>query len=261
MKKTTFILVSLILILVLAACGETVNETGVRTEGVDTSTSDTPGITTEDAESSTSDTQAGASEDAAGDTSVIAAYLNSDYENALSVPMQLVMGTFMLEDTELTVDSAQAAQLLPLWKAARSLGSSDTAAAEEVGAVYNQIQETMTPEQIAAIAAMQIGREDMFEVVQKLGLAFGPGSGGVDFTPEMQATAQAARASGQGFPGGFGGRPGGGGGPGGGAGGAGLSPEGRETAIAERGGTLGAGSGVNPAYLEAVILLLEGKTG
>lgn len=259
MKKMTFILVSLILILVLAACGETVNETGVTTEGVDTSASDTPAITTEDAESSTSDTQAGASEDAAGDTSVIAAYLNSDYENALSVPMQLVMGTFMLEDTELTVDSDQAAQLLPLWKAARSLGSSDTAAAEEVGAVYNQIQETMTPEQIAAIAAMQIGREDMFGVVQELGLSFGGGGG--DFTPEMQATAQAARASGQGFPGGFGGRPGGGGGPGGGAGGAGLSPEGQATAIAERGGTRGAGSGVNPAYLEAVILLLEGKTG
>ncbi|MGB6423447.1 MAG: hypothetical protein WBF05_16565, partial [Anaerolineales bacterium] len=189
----------------------------------------------------------------------IEASLNSDYENALSVPMQLVMGTFMLEDTELTVDSAQAAQLLPLWKAARSLGSSDTAAAEEVGAVYNQIQETMTPEPIAAIAAMQIGREDMFGVVQELGLSFGGGGG--DFTPEMQATAQAARASGQGFPGGFGGRPGGGGGPGGGAGGAGLSPEGRETAIAERGGTRGAGPGVNPAYLEAVILLLEGKTG
>ena len=259
MKKTTIILVSLILILVLAACGETVNETGVTTEGVDTSTSDTPGITTEDAESSTSDTQAGASEDAAGGTSDIEASLNSDYENALSVPMQLVMGTFMLEDTELTVDSDQAAQLLPLWKAARSLGSSDTAAAEEVGAVYNQIQETMTPEQIAAIAAMQIGREDMFGVVQKLGLSFGGGGG--DFTPEMQATAQAARASGQGFPGGFGGRPGGGGGPGGGAGGAGLSPEGQATAIAERGGTRGAGSGVNPAYLEAVILLLEGKTG
>ena len=259
MKKTTIILVSLILILVLAACGETVNETGVTTEGVDTSASDTAAITTEDAESSTSNAQAGASEDAAGGTSDIEASLNSDYENALSVPMQLVMGTFMLEDTELTVDSDQAAQLLPLWKAARSLGSSDTAAAEEVGAVYNQIQETMTPEQIAAIAAMQIGREDMFGVVQELGLSFGGGGG--DFTPEMQATAQAARASGQGFPGGFGGRPGGGGGPGGGAGGAGLSPEGRETAIAERGGTRGAGPGVNPAYLEAVILLLEGKTG
>ncbi|MGB6422668.1 MAG: hypothetical protein WBF05_12590, partial [Anaerolineales bacterium] len=247
MKKMTFILVSLILILVLAACGETVNETGVTTEGVDTSASDTPAITTEDAESSTSNAQAGASEDAAGGTSDIEASLNSDYENALSVPMQLVMGTFMLEDTELTVDSDQAAQLLPLWKAARSLGSSDTAAAEEVGAVYNQIQETMTPEQIAAIAAMQIGREDMFGVVQELGLSFGGGGG--DFTPEMQATAQAARASGQGFPGGFGG------GPGGGAGGAGLSPEGQATAIAERGGTRGAGSGVNPAYLEAVILL------
>lgn len=259
MKKMTFILVSLILILVLAACGETVNETGVTTEGVDTSASDTAAITTEDAESSTSDTQAGASEDAAGGTSDIAASLNSDYENALSVPMQLVMGTFMLEDTELTVDSDQAAQLLPLWKAARSLGSSDTAAAEEVGAVYNQIQETMTPEQIAAIAAMQIGREDMFGVVQELGLSFGGGGG--DFTPEMQATAQAARASGQGFPGGFGGRPGGGGGPGGGAGGAGLSPEGQETAIAERGGTRGAGSGVNPAFIEAVITLLEGKSG
>ena len=259
MKKTTIILVSLILILVLAACGETVNETGVTTEGVDTSTSDTQGITAEEVESSTSDTQVGTSEDAAGDTAGTAASLNSDYENALSVPMQLVLGTLMLEDTDLSVDSNQAAQLLPLWKAARSLGSSDTAAAEEVGAVYNQIQETMTPEQIAAIAAMQIKREAMFEVTQKLGLAFGPGSGGEDLTPEQQA----ARASGQEHPGGgFGGGPGGGGGQGGGAGGgAGLSPEQRATAIAERGGTLGAGSGVNPAFLEAVISLLGGRTG
>jgi hypothetical protein len=263
MKKMTFILVSLILILVLAACGETVKETGITTEWVDTSTSETPVITTEEAESSTSDLQAGTSEDAAADTSVIAAPLNSDYENALSVPMQLVVGTLMLEDTELTVDSGQAAQLLPLWKAARSLSSSDTAAAEEVGAVYNQIEETMTPEQIAAIVSLQLRREDMFDLVQELGLAFGPGSGGGgDFTPEMQATAQAARASGQERPGGgFGGRPGGGGGPGGGAGGAGLSPEARETAIAERGGTRGAGSGVNPAFIEAIITLLEGKSG
>ncbi len=265
MKKMTFILVSLILILVLAACGETVNETGVTSEGVDTSTSDTAAITTEDGESSTSNPQAGASEDAAGNTSDIETSLNSDYENALPVPMQLVFGTFNLEDTDLAVDPNQAAQLLPLWKAARSLGSSDTAAAEEVGAVYNQIQETMTPEQIAAITAMQLRREDMFEVVQELGLSFGGGGG--DFTPEMQATAQAARESGQGFPG-FGGGPGGGGGlrgfgggPGSGAGGAGLSPEQRETAIAERGGLRGAGSGVNPAFIEAVITLLEGKSG
>jgi hypothetical protein len=261
MKKMTFILVSLILILVLAACGETVQETGITTEGVDTSTSETPAITTEEAESSTSDTQAGTSEDAAGDTSGIATSLNSDYENAIRVPMQLAVGTLLLEDTELVVDSDQAAQLLPLWKAARSLSSSDTAAAEEVGAVYNQIQETMTPEQIAAIAALQLRREDMFDLVQELGLAFGPGSGGGDFTPEMRETAQAARASGQGFPGGFGGRPGGGGGPGGGAGGAGLSPEARETAIAERGGTRGASSGVNPTFIEAIITLLEGKSG
>jgi hypothetical protein len=240
MKKRTIILVSLILILVLAACGETVNETGVRTEGVDTSTSDTPGITTEEAESSTSE-------------------LKSDYENALSVPMQLVLGTLMLEDTDLSVDSNQAAQLLPLWKAARSLGSSDTAAAEEVGAVYNQIEETMTPEQITAIAAMQLRREDMFEVVHELGLTFGGGGG--DFTPEMREMVQAARTSGQEHPGGFGGGPGGGGGQGGGAGGAGLSPEQRETAIAERGGTRGAASGVNPAFFEAIITLLEGKSG
>ncbi|MFC2054663.1 hypothetical protein ACFLV7_10295 [Chloroflexota bacterium] len=253
MKKTTFILVSLILVLVLTACGESVNETGVTAEGVYTSASDASAITTEEVESSSSDSQAGTSEDAAGDTSDIAVSLNSDYENALRVPMQLAVGTLMLEDTELTVDSVQAAQLLPLWKAARSLGSSDTAAAEEVGAVYNQIQETMTPEQIAALAAMQLRREDMFEVVQELGVSFGGGGG--DFTPEMQATAQAARASGQGFPGGFGGRPGGG------AGGAGLSPEQRETAIAERGGPRGAGSGVNPAFIEAIITLLEGKSG
>ncbi len=61
-----------------------------------------------------------------------------------------------LDGSQNAVDSQTAAQLLPLWKAVRSLSASDGAAAEEIQAVYRQIEESMSAEQIQAIAAMQL---------------------------------------------------------------------------------------------------------
>jgi hypothetical protein len=85
----------------------------------------------------------------------------------------------------------------------------------ELQAVFNQIQDTMTSEQISAIADLQLTGEEMAQLMENLGLSFGfGGSGFGDLTPEQQATAQAARESGGGFPGGD--FPGGGGFPGGG---------------------------------------------
>ncbi len=130
-------------------------------------------------------------------TDTVDGQLSTDYENALSIPMQLAVGTFRLDGTDDQVDVDTASALLPLWKALRSLSSSDSAAAEEIQAVYNQIQETMTPEQIQAISEMQLTFGDMGEVAQKLDLNFGVGGRFGDFTPEQQETAQAARESGQ----------------------------------------------------------------
>lgn len=43
--------------------------------------------------------------------------------------------------------------------------------------MLNQIQETMTPDQIAAIAAMQLTRADIQAMSQELGLSTGSGDG------------------------------------------------------------------------------------
>lgn len=196
--------------------------------------------------------------------------LNADYENALPVELQLAIGTLKLDGTEQAVDAGQAAELLPLWKAVLSLGQSETVAAEEMQALFKQIQETMTTEQVQVIAGMQITGEDMAQVAQDLGLEFFGGGRFGDLTPEMQATAQAARESGQ-FPqGGFRGGdgpiiigPGGGPGfPGGGPGEGGfqdgqLSPEQQATLEARRTAGGGARLGVSPVILNAVIEYLQ----
>jgi hypothetical protein len=155
--------------------------------------------------------------------------LNEDYPDALPIQTQLTLGTLKLEDTDLAVDSEQAAELLTLWQAIRSLSSSDITAEGEIEAIVNQILETMSPEQLGAIAAMEITQEGIFELTQELGFARGgdltadgaprisppdgmvPGSGGgpggglgggrfsegegtLDLDPEQIATLQAERA-------------------------------------------------------------------
>jgi hypothetical protein len=183
--------------------------------------------------------------------------------------LKLALGTFKLDETDYAVDAEQAKQLLPLWKAARSLGESDTTAVEEIDALLKQIESTMTPEQMQAIDGMGLTFEDMRAILQGLGIEIGPGGRFGDLDPEARATAQAAIQSGQAPPGGFegggfsaggppGGGPGGGGPPGGGFM-EGASPEVRQTAMAERGVPRGASLGLNSDLLDALIEFLQAK--
>lgn len=194
--------------------------------------------------------------------------LTMDYEGALPVELQLAIGTLMLDGTDHAVNSETAVQLLPLWKAINSLSDSSSVAPEEVRAIYTQIQETMTSEQIQAIADMQLTRQDMTAAAEDLGIEFGFGGRFGELTPEMQATMQAARESGQfpqgGFGGGFeggppgeGGGPGAGGGPGGGFGGGELNPEQQATAIARREAGGAGGALVPSTVVNAVIEYLD----
>lgn len=179
--------------------------------------------------------------------------------DAMSVQFQLILGTFLLEETDLAVDSEQASDLLPLWKAVRSLGESDTAAAEENEALIDQIQETMIPEQLEAITTMEISREDMTALMEELGVTpgFGEGAGdGGDFQP---GEGFAGRLPEGGLPeGGFTGR---GQGPGGGGFGE-IGPEQMATIEAmreERGGR--AGMFGAQFLIDPLIELLESKVG
>ena len=218
-----------------------------------------------------STTACGGAANASTTTQTTDSPLTTDYENALPIPLQLVVGTFKLEDTKNLVDAQEASQLLPLWKAVRSLSNNDSTAQEELDALFKQIEETMTPEQIQAIAAMHLTRQDMVEVAQERGLNFGAGARFGNLDPEMQATIDAARQSSE-FPqGGFTGGPGGGGVPipeggfpGGGPGGGGFqgrefTPEQQATLQARRASDGGANFGFSSAAFDSLIEFLDAK--
>lgn len=118
---------------------------------------------------------------------------------------KLAIGTLMLEDTDLAVTAEQAKQLLPLWKAVRSLSSSDTVSQAEIQALYDQIQEAMSAEQIRAIQTMEITPQETQALMQKLGIEGGGFmAGGSNLSENDIATRTAERQnSGGGFPGGM----------------------------------------------------------
>jgi len=82
---------------------------------------------------------------------------------------KLLVGTLKLIETEQAVTKEEAAKLLPLWQAYRSLSSSDTSAEAEVDALLNQIQSTMTTEQVKDINEMNLTSDDVLELMQSLG--------------------------------------------------------------------------------------------
>ena len=155
------------------------------------------------------------------------------------------IGTLILEDTEFAASADQAAELLPLWKAYRSLVESDTAASLEIDAVLGQIENAMTVDQLQAISEMELTPENMQDMMEELGL-----------TPEGTRNDDGAT---EGFA-----RPGGGigGGPGGGPGGnfgGDLTQEQIATLQAQR-EELGDGRNrFSVVFVEALIELLKTK--
>jgi len=130
------------------------------------------------------------------------AVLLTGHENALPANSQLALGTLRLEGTDDAVTPAQATMLLPLWQAIQSgVLQSDA----ETNAVLKQIEGTMTAEQLAAIAAMQLTTEDVMAYAQESGLQ-SPGAvpGAMGSAPGAGAMATPPAGGAQGGPGGFG---------------------------------------------------------
>jgi hypothetical protein len=184
---------------------------------------------------------------------------NGSSADTLPVATQLIIGMLKLEDTNQAVTAEQAAELLPLWQSLQVLSDSDTAADQEKEALIAQIQETMTDEQMQAITAMNLTREDMFAIMQEQGMATGAGS---------QNNGSQSGSSSSNSGGGFG--PGGGmpvppdggfpsGGPGFGPGGQGesLSPDQIATAQASR--QEGSRNFIPPTLINALIEFLQEK--
>jgi hypothetical protein len=91
--------------------------------------------------------------------------LSTGYQDALPAESQLALGTLMLESGENAIDSQTASQLLPLWKAVRSLSVSDTVSDLEMQALFEQIEASMSTEQVEAIAAMQLTASDLSQTI------------------------------------------------------------------------------------------------
>jgi hypothetical protein len=185
--------------------------------------------------------------------------LSDDYQDALSITGQLAVGTVQLEETDLAVDAAQAAELLPLWQALQALGQSDMAAEAEINAVVNQIQKGMTPAQIETIADMALTSESLTELQSSGALSMGGGRG--DRTAGTDSDSASAGRQGGGMA--EGGMPGGGPGDGGMPGG-GMPTGGEvdEDAMATRQAQMADGSGMQDVmFTSMVVRLLQTKTG
>lgn len=179
------------------------------------------------------------------------------------IESKLALGLLKLEGTDKAVDAVQAKTLLPLWKAVKTLSASSTASADEITALYQQIQESLTADQVQAIKDLSLSPDDTQALMTQYGVQIPQGA-----APAQSSTRAAGSSNpqGGGFPGGdFGGGPGGPGGappdgggfPGGGAQGAQTTPQAGQRAQA--GGPRG--GGMNLLFVDPLIKLLETKAG
>jgi hypothetical protein len=184
----------------------------------------------------------------------------TEFNFQLPATDQLLIGTLMLENSDQAVTPEQAAKLLPLWQLMKTLMESDTSVQAEIDAVLKQINAEMAGDQLTWIANQDFSNQNMFEIMQQLGISLSDSSGASTDRFSGNAGQGGGRpdfAPGEGGPGG-----GFAGGPGGGefAGGEGLTPEMRATRqamIEANGGTFQ--RRVNTMLIEPLITWLEAR--
>ena len=120
---------------------------------------------------------------------------------------KLAVGTLKLEKTDLAVTAEQAKTLLPLWKGVKSLTADTAASADELTALYAQIQDSMTADQIKAIEQMTISQQDLGAMMKEMGVTAASGSGFGGLSDAERATRIAKRQSSGSSAGGPGGPP------------------------------------------------------
>lgn len=142
---------------------------------------------------------------AAAPTSVAGEYLTTDYADAASLRNQLAFGIMKLDGAPNAVTPEQAGKLVPLWQAVIALSGDTTTAEEELTAVQDQIVETLSAEQLQAIAAMQITNTELNAFYADYGITLPtpipgvtkvPGSGSGKTEEEKAAAHATAEASG-----------------------------------------------------------------
>jgi hypothetical protein len=170
------------------------------------------------------------------------------------VTSKLAIGLLKMEGTSQAVTSAQATELLPLWKAVYILGNDKNASRVEVAALYDQIQESLTTDQVATIQKSTYTQQEISDLTAKYGSTTSGKS--------ASSSTSSASSSNQG---GAGGPPDMGGGPMGdilsvGSGSAQTSSA-QSSSSAKVSKTSSATTDLNPIFASAIVTILKHRTG
>lgn len=141
-----------------------------------------------------------------GEEALSTEVITTDYEDATNVRNQLAFGTMQLDGSAQAVTAEQAKTLLPLWQAMSALSGNSSTVPEELNAVQNQIFASMTPEQLQAIAELQITNAKISEFYAEKGIVLPTLEAGATRNPgamkdlpeaDREATKAARQASGE----------------------------------------------------------------
>jgi hypothetical protein len=185
------------------------------------------------------------------------------------VESKLAIGLLKLEGSSNAVTAEQAKTMLPLWQAVKSLGAGNTTTSDEMTALYQQIQDALTPGQLQAIKDMNLTQDEIQMLIQQNGLqmpqpgAMGTPGAGLPSAAQTQIAQQRASGGAEfpgGGPGGAGGPPPDGGFPGGPGGGSsgGTTQRTPQPGQPSRGG--GMRGGMNFLFVDPLIKLLETRS-
>jgi len=101
--------------------------------------------------------------------------LETTYADALPVADQLLLGTILLEGTSHAVDAHTAGLLLPLWQKVKANQIDASLPQSNMDALVQEIQSSMTAEQIQAIAALHLTNTKLKSTLSEMGVADLPG--------------------------------------------------------------------------------------
>lgn len=91
-------------------------------------------------------------------------------DSDLPILSKLVVGTFQLIDSDTPITSGQAEEMIILWKAYIELQTRDTTADQEITDLLDQIDSLFTSDQQAAIEAMDLTSQNVMAMVQEVGV-------------------------------------------------------------------------------------------
>jgi hypothetical protein len=102
---------------------------------------------------------------------------SSQTSSSSSVQSHLAVGLLSLEGTSQAVTVDQAATLMPLWQAVSALSKDSNTSSVELKALYAQIQETLTADQVSAIQAQAWTDSQVSALMQKYSVSAAQNTG------------------------------------------------------------------------------------